>query len=819
MLQSIKYFFKSFINMKSFSLKYENQQQLEKFILTHEFKNEKECLVQVFSGVVQKKFLQELCSSLLKLIPQAHIIGATTGGEISKDQVSTGEIIVSVSVFNDVKLRSYFIEGENSFENAQDLYKMIGSDKTPLMIVFADGAYSKGDALLKGFEKQNRDIIIAGGLAGNNLALLDTFVIHNKKVFSKGLVGVSFESESLEINTHYSFDWVAVGLEMKITRSKDNRVYEIDGMRAYDVYKKYLGEKAVSRLHYIGLEFPLIFQENGVDIARVIVKTYKDGSFLFAGDLAEGTTVRFGIGNPELILQNARKRSQLINNFPVESVFIYSCMARQRFLKEHINIDIDGYCKDIPLSGFFTNGEFFCSGKKKSFLNQSTTVLMLSENKEFQLSKKIVEEKKQNIQEVNEQSVILETLAHLINVTSSNVQKLNETLEHRVEDKIKELEKSTKFFQKIFETSNEGIWVVNLKKETMMANSALCKMLGFSENELMSKTVYDFVDEIGKKRFDKNIKLMQKGESSNQYELELINKYRKRIYCILNTEFLCDEEGETIGLFSMLTDITKRKIAEEEIISFNNLLEEKISEEMLKNFSKDKLMTKQMRHAQMGEMISMIAHQWRQPLSTISAISASIQLKMSLEDKEEEVLYSNLNKINHQVQYLSNTINDFRNFFSPNKSKSEARLCDLIDQTMVIMKQAMLQNNIDIILECEHMKRPMNLYTSEIVQVFLSLMKNSMDALLENEIKEAYLKIRGSEYKDKSVIIFEDNAGGISEEIIDKIFDPYFTTKNEKNGTGLGLYMSKLIVEKHCDGQIIVENTDVGVRFIIALNH
>jgi len=269
----------------------------------------------------------------------------------------------------------------------------------------------------------------------------------------------------------------------------------------------------------------------------------------------------------------------------------------------------------------------------------------------------------------------------------------------------------------------------------------------------------------------------------------------------------------------MVTNITKRKQAEEELVSFNYLLEERIAEEVLKNHSKDELMSKQMRLAQMGEMISMIAHQWRQPLSTISAIIASIQLDLSLKYEEETPLFNDMDKVTEHIQFLSDTIDDFRHFFNPKKSKDTVKITSLLENALGIIKQSLIREKIDLVCDFENLQKPMKLYSSELVQVFLNIMKNSMDALVEHQKKSAYILIRGSEYDDKSIITFEDNAGGIPEEIMDKIFEPYFTTKNEKNGTGLGLYMSKMIIEEHCNGHIIVENTELGTRFTIVLDH
>jgi len=804
--------------MKSYSHKYDIDKKLQLFVYANKLHEEKNVFIQVFSGNLDEAFLHSLLTRLQSLVPKAHIIGSSTDGEILDQDVSLYETVISFSCFDNVKLHSAFVDGGDSYKNAKELYSKIANDKTRLMICFSDGIFSNGEEILNALNEKNPQMIVAGGMAGDNAKFDKTYIMHQTHLCTKGIVAVAFEGEDLQVNTHYSFDWVPIGSEMMVTKAENNRVYEINGISAYETYKKYLGSNAASKLPRIGVEFPLIMQEEGLSVARAIMKTHGDGSLSFAGNLPQGAKVRFGVGNSELILSHGRENSQVIQEYPVESVFIYSCMARRRFLQENIETELELYPKDIPVSGFFTYGEFFSSQGRKKLLNQSMTILMLSESKELLKSKssKEVSRKKEGSAEYSE---TLEALAHLVNVSSYDLKTLNQSLEQRVEDKVKELQKSTQFFQNIFETAKEGIWVLDLNKETIMSNQALVNILGFEENEIIGKSIYDFMDESNAQRYKNDTNTVAKIENESQYEIALIHKDKRRIYCLFSTETLCDEDENPIGSFVMVTDITQRKQAEDELVSFNCLLEERIAEEVLKNHSKDELMSKQMRLAQMGEMISMIAHQWRQPLSTISAIIAATQLDLSLKHEDKSELYQDMNKVTEHIQFLSDTIDDFRHFFNPKKSKDTVKINALVDTALGIIKQSLIRENIDLVCDFEGLQKPMKLYSSELVQVFLNLMKNSMDALAEQQKAKPYILIRGREYEDKSILSFEDNAGGIPADITDKIFEPYFTTKDEKNGTGLGLYMSKMIIEEHCQGHIIVENIEGGSRFTIVLDH
>ncbi len=248
----------------------------------------------------------------------------------------------------------------------------------------------------------------------------------------------------------------------------------------------------------------------------------------------------------------------------------------------------------------------------------------------------------------------------------------------------------------------------------------------------------------------------------------------------------------------------------------NSTLEVRVKEELEKNRVKDKQMLEQSRLAQMGEMLSMIAHQWRQPLAAIGSTSASLELKATLGKNDKDTVIKLSSKISEYAQHLSQTIDDFRDFFKTNKKEVESSYCEMIDSILNIVEVSIRNQNIKIIKELNSPER-FTTFPNEVKQVILNLMKNAEDIILEKKIEDAYIKI--TTYMDGTLHILEisDNAGGVPEDIICKIFDPYFSTKLEKNGTGLGLYMSKSIIEEHCSGRLSLSNSDVGAVFKIEL--
>ena len=221
--------------------------------------------------------------------------------------------------------------------------------------------------------------------------------------------------------------------------------------------------------------------------------------------------------------------------------------------------------------------------------------------------------------------------------------------------------------------------------------------------------------------------------------------------------------------------------------------------------------------ASMGEMLAMIAHQWRQPLATINMIASSIKLEQQLGNATAEGTLEKLKKIQDTTSFLSRTINDFRDFFRPDRQRAFVRLNELVQRTVEIIGLSLQTQDIELVKEFGELPR-LELFPNEIQQALINLLKNAEEALEESEIEGKRLVLRTYAQEDKQVLEVQDNAGGVPEEVVDQIFFPYFSTKNKLNGTGLGLYMSRMIIEDHLGGKLTVVNKDGGACFRVELN-
>ncbi|MDD3324398.1 MAG: transporter substrate-binding domain-containing protein [Sulfurospirillaceae bacterium] len=258
------------------------------------------------------------------------------------------------------------------------------------------------------------------------------------------------------------------------------------------------------------------------------------------------------------------------------------------------------------------------------------------------------------------------------------------------------------------------------------------------------------------------------------------------------------------------------KQSEENLKHLNASLEEKIQNAINQIKEKDELTIAQSRQTGIGEMISMIAHQWRQPLSVISMFANNLKLDIELEgEAKSSVVLDAIEGISREVKHLSRTIENFSDFFRPNYEKQIFFIGEIVDETIGIIGIALENNEIQLIKNIQK-DICVNVYKNEFIQVLLDIISNARDAFLDTHIEDRKIWVDAFEDSVFVTINIADNAGGMSEEVLKKIGEPYFSTK-AVSGMGLGLYMSKMIIEKHLNGVLSWKNENGGAMFTIKL--
>jgi PAS domain S-box-containing protein len=355
-------------------------------------------------------------------------------------------------------------------------------------------------------------------------------------------------------------------------------------------------------------------------------------------------------------------------------------------------------------------------------------------------------------------------------VLSSNTLKLMR--ESARQEKVqKTLEEEKNKFEDIFKYSKDGIAILDLKSNFLEFNDSYLNMIGFTREELLTKSCFELT---APKDMEKSIKAL-----AEILEKGFITNFEKQC---------CTKDGTLINVnISASLQPSKKTIL---VIA--------------KDVSSLKILEEQSKMAAMGEMIGNIAHQWRQPLSVISTAATGIKLQNNIDILTKEQLDSMCDTINNNAQYLSKTIDDFRNFIKGERVIKEFNLFETFETFMELMKGTIKQNFIKVNINVPK-DISLNGYPNELIQCFINIFNNSKDAL-KNKVDDRIININAKIENNNLIIIFNDNAGGIPEEILPKVFEPYFTTKYKSQGTGLGLSMTYNLITTGMNGSISVYN-------------
>ncbi|MCD8553421.1 PAS domain S-box protein [Seleniivibrio sp.] len=366
---------------------------------------------------------------------------------------------------------------------------------------------------------------------------------------------------------------------------------------------------------------------------------------------------------------------------------------------------------------------------------------------------------------------------------------------------------------------NSLVAIIQVKnRQFEWVNNAFLEMFGYRADEIIGKsTMVIHPDENHFTDFGKFLDSEEVLRKSGYAKAR--TQFRKRdgslAWVEVSGKLIEEKDAEPYSLWVM-TDVTEGKLAEDKLLNMNTDLESKVLLETKKRMEQERLFMQQGRLAAMGEMIGAIAHQWRQPLNVMSLMVQNIQEEYDFDTLNSEVMDEFVEMCMKQILFMSSTIDDFRNFFRTDKERAEFSAASQIDIVIGLVRQQLFAHNIGISVEKECDARIFGV-ANEFSQVMLNLITNSKDAFLYSGVGSPFINIKVTCTDCILRVYVSDNAGGIPEDIADKVFDPYFTTKGPEQGTGIGLYMSKLIVKEHFKGKLTFNNVNDGVEFIIEI--
>jgi PAS domain S-box-containing protein len=372
------------------------------------------------------------------------------------------------------------------------------------------------------------------------------------------------------------------------------------------------------------------------------------------------------------------------------------------------------------------------------------------------------------------------------------LEEINDNLEHIVEDQTKQIKKNLQIMGQYIIYSKTDLTGVITE-----VSVAFCEISQYSRDELLGKQ-HNLVrhPDMPKAVFQE----MWATIKNNQvWQGEVKNRKKDGGYYWISTTITPEydhEENNVIGYLAVRQDITSEK---------------ELEANTKKLYEAEKL-------ASLGEMIGNIAHQWRQPLSALSSTASSIKVENELGLLSKDDINKKMDLMINKTNFLSETINTFRNFLKSDKTYKKLVLEDEIQDALNVVSSTLANNNIPINnMIGKDSKTEVNIVSGELPQVMVNIFNNAKDILLEKNVQNPWIKLELSKDGEKNIISIEDNGGGIPEDILPKIFDPYFTTKHQSQGTGLGLHMSYKIITDSLHGDLYVKNTENGAKFFIVL--
>lgn len=534
--------------MRVLNYEYIDFSSLNEFITNNSIPNSNNVLIQIFSSKNENILIDEISTNLSLILDKVPYITTTTAGVINGGKILDDNVTISFSIFSNTKIKSIGFKGKTNSEILNLLGENIIDNQTKLLVCFANTYSFNAELFLNDLTKKIPNLIVVGGYAGDNYHFKSCYLSTNN-LKDCDVVFTSLSSSVLKVEQKYLLNWESLGNELTVTKSTGTIVEEINNINILEMYKHYLGKEIVDNIINLGIEFPLIYKENGIDVARAPLGFTENNSLIFGGNIPVGTKVKFGYANFDYIDEYNKINLPNDLKYKHEGIFIYSCSARRSMLGTYLDDELKIFQSFAETSGFITYGEFYYNSTscKNNLLNITTTYVTLNESEEIiPIDYAKIDKRVKSNRDIT------------IKALTTFLKKSTDELEDYKNQLKLSLEKSTTYTNVMLDSFPFIIWLKDIDGKYLSVNKKYLEEFGFSEVE----------DVVGK--YDFELFNEEKAKAITEEDLEVIST--KTLKKNIEKSFLDDKEkwheiykipvsNENMGLIGILgfaIDITEK---------------------------------------------------------------------------------------------------------------------------------------------------------------------------------------------------------------------------------------------------------------------
>ncbi|MGG3914686.1 bifunctional diguanylate cyclase/phosphodiesterase [Rossellomorea vietnamensis] len=532
--------------VKSFQFIYKGEQSLNQFIQEHGIDQFPSLLIQAFVGDSPLAIIEGLQNHLNHILPRGTLIGCSSNGQVIEGSI-VSEIVLSFTIFETTSIESLLQEKSGTSKQlGKQLYESVGKSDTKAFIIFASHLQLGVQEFLEGVSERGDEVTIVGGVSSDLPLKRPAYVFTNHEISSEGFVTASLSGEELKVHSHSIEEWQEVGPVFNITKAKGNILEGINHVKPIRVLEIYLGKRFVEDLPDSSIEFPFLLQNKNDKVAVYIVNVLPNGSVELSQEVTEGDTVSFGFVDVQDLIRSTTKLLSRLKRHPVETHFVYNCIARRRYVRDVTNQELSYLNQISPLTGFFSYGELGISGKKPKLMAHSLSYLGLSEG-----VREPIRGMKIDFQLTPEADVMM-SLTNLINTAEKDIKKLTQNIQI-----------SEEYYRSLFDNNTDFVYSTDLNGRFNSLNPSFMKTFGFTREEVLGKSALNFIRKEDAVRVRRHFYRAMDGREQ-YYDLPIASKKGEvNFFQIKNIPITV--EGKCVGIFGIGRNVTKERQFEKKI--------------------------------------------------------------------------------------------------------------------------------------------------------------------------------------------------------------------------------------------------------------